>query len=227
MAAWNGPKYIKYVEWMDSRGNNETIIFTLVSAPGGEDSLEVSGGVHELFVVDRVVGASLDLEHRPAGLVDRVVVVAVRQSVLSVHHARPERHLIRRRVNIHRSSHETGCSQCTQTQTESAASRTVDQPLLLGLSTAEYRPEEAFKNRNSTCLVPVYIGDKPYLSISCHGIPWDRYRHRDGHPRRTSPFNLPRAGHARRSSPTCPPTCPTRVHFLARMSVRYARVYTC
>ena len=46
----------------------------------------------------------------------------------------------------------------------------------------------------------------------------------------TSPFSLPRAGHARRSSPTCPPTCPTRALFfariLARMSVRDARVYT-
>ena len=29
------------------------------------------------------------------------------------------------------------------------------------------------------------------------------------------------------SSPTCPPTCPTRALFLARMSVRDARVYTC
>ena len=49
------------------------------------------------------------------------------------------------------------------------------------------------------------------------------------------PFSLPqdyncpfvRAGHARGSSPTCPPTCPTRAIFLARMSVRDARVYTC
>jgi len=74
------------------------------------------------------------------------------------------------------------------------------------------------------------------------GIPWDRHghRHRHGHPRRlsredvgvsrctaTSSFSLPRAGHARRSSPTCPPTCPTRALFLAMMSVRDARVYTC
>ena len=50
----------------------------------------------------------------------------------------------------------------------------------------------------------------------------------------TSPFSLPRAGHARRSSPTCPPTCPTRELFelflamiLARMSVRDACMYTC
>jgi len=48
----------------------------------------------------------------------------------------------------------------------------------------------------------------------------------------TSPFSLPRAGHARRSSPTCPPTCPTRgalflARILERMSVRDARVYTC
>ena len=47
----------------------------------------------------------------------------------------------------------------------------------------------------------------------------------------TSPFSLPRAGHARRSSPTCLPTCPTRALFLARilarMSVGDARVYTC
>jgi len=47
----------------------------------------------------------------------------------------------------------------------------------------------------------------------------------------TFPFSLPRAGHARRSSPTCPPTCPTRSLFLARilarMSVRDACVYTC
>ena len=46
-----------------------------------------------------------------------------------------------------------------------------------------------------------------------------------------SPFCLLRPGHARRSSPTCPPTCPTRALFLAmivaRMSVRDARVYTC
>jgi len=35
----------------------------------------------------------------------------------------------------------------------------------------------------------------------------------------------PRAGHARRSSPACPPTC--HALFLARMSVRDARVYTC
>jgi len=33
----------------------------------------------------------------------------------------------------------------------------------------------------------------------------------------TSPFSLPRAGHARRSSPTCPPTRPTRTLFLARI----------
>jgi len=47
----------------------------------------------------------------------------------------------------------------------------------------------------------------------------------------TSPFSLPRAEHARRSSPTCPPTCPTRALFvariLARKSVGDARVYTC
>ena len=42
----------------------------------------------------------------------------------------------------------------------------------------------------------------------------------------TSLFSLPRAGHARRSSPTCPPTCPTRALFLARMSVGDVRVYT-
>ena len=46
----------------------------------------------------------------------------------------------------------------------------------------------------------------------------------------TSPFSLPRAGHARRSSPTCPPTYPTRALFLARilarMSVSDACVYT-
>ena len=36
----------------------------------------------------------------------------------------------------------------------------------------------------------------------------------------TSPFSLPRAGHARRSSPTCT----TRALFLARMSVRDARL---
>jgi len=75
------------------------------------------------------------------------------------------------------------------------------------------------------------------------GIPWDRHRHR--HPRRlpreaprslrapwrarksacpaTSPFSLPRAEHAQRSSPTCP----TRALFLTRMSIRDARVYTC
>jgi len=35
------------------------------------------------------------------------------------------------------------------------------------------------------------------------------------------------AGHAQGSSPTCPPTCPTRALFLARLSVRDARVYTC
>jgi len=48
-------------------------------------------------------------------------------------------------------------------------------------------------------------------------------------PRRatTSRFSLPRAGHARRSSQICPPTCPTRALFLARMSVGDARVYTC
>ena len=42
------------------------------------------------------------------------------------------------------------------------------------------------------------------------------------------PFSLPRAGkrHARGSSPTCPPTCPTPALFLARMSVTDARVYT-
>jgi len=39
----------------------------------------------------------------------------------------------------------------------------------------------------------------------------------------TSPFSLPRARHARRSSPTCP----TRALFLARMSVRDTRTYTC
>ena len=64
------------------------------------------------------------------------------------------------------------------------------------------------------------------------GIPLDRHRHgKVGLPRRalksacpaTSPLTLPRAGHARRSSPTCPPTCPTRALFLARMSVRDAR----
>jgi len=38
------------------------------------------------------------------------------------------------------------------------------------------------------------------------------------------PFSLPRAGHARRSSQTCPTR---RAIFLARMSVRDARVYTC
>ena len=47
----------------------------------------------------------------------------------------------------------------------------------------------------------------------------------------TSPFSLPRAGHARRFSPTCPPTCLTRAlllaTILARMSVRDARAYTC
>ena len=44
----------------------------------------------------------------------------------------------------------------------------------------------------------------------------------------TSPFSLPRAGQcARRSSPTCPPTCPIRALFLVRMSVGDARVYTC
>jgi len=45
--------------------------------------------------------------------------------------------------------------------------------------------------------------------------------------RGTHGISLPRAGHARRSSPTCPPTCPTITLFLARMSVRDARVYTC
>ena len=76
--------------------------------------------------------------------------------------------------------------------------------------------------------------------LATAGIPRDRHgrRHRHGHiladfrarivasmsacPA-TSPFSLPRAGHARRSSPTCP----TRALFLARMSVRNARVYTC
>ena len=43
-------------------------------------------------------------------------------------------------------------------------------------------------------------------------------------PPATSPFGLPRVWHARRSSPTCPPTCPTR---RATMSVRDVRVYTC
>jgi len=77
------------------------------------------------------------------------------------------------------------------------------------------------------------------------GIPrdWHGHRHRHGHPRRlpredrredvgvsaaTSPFSLPRAGHARWSSPTCP----TRraiflARILARMSVSDTRVYTC
>jgi len=43
----------------------------------------------------------------------------------------------------------------------------------------------------------------------------------------TSPFSLPRAGHARQSSPTCPPTRPTRALFLAKLSVRGARLRTC
>ena len=64
-----------------------------------------------------------------------------------------------------------------------------------------------------------------------------RHRHRHGHPRRlpredrrkdvdvSGGRRLPRsacharAGHARRCSPTCPPTCSTRALFLARMSV--------
>jgi len=41
---------------------------------------------------------------------------------------------------------------------------------------------------------------------------------------RRNNFVFPRAGRARRSSPTCPPT---RALFLVRMSVRDARVYTC
>ena len=43
----------------------------------------------------------------------------------------------------------------------------------------------------------------------------------------TFQFSLPRAGDARRSLSTCPPTCPTRTLLLAKMSVRDARVYTC
>ena len=78
------------------------------------------------------------------------------------------------------------------------------------------------------------------------GIPSDRHGHGHRHGHRadfrarivarmsaclaTSPFSLPRAGHARRSSPTFPPTCPTRALFLARilarMSVRNARACT-
>jgi len=40
------------------------------------------------------------------------------------------------------------------------------------------------------------------------------------------PFRLPRAWHARQSSPTCPLTRPTRALFLARLSVRDVRAYT-
>jgi len=49
--------------------------------------------------------------------------------------------------------------------------------------------------------------------------------------RKSSPFSLPRARHARQSSPTCPPTRPTRAlilaGILARLSDRDARVHTC
>ena len=43
----------------------------------------------------------------------------------------------------------------------------------------------------------------------------------------TSRFSLPRAGHARRSSPTCPTRALFLTRILARMSVSDTRVYTC
>ena len=43
----------------------------------------------------------------------------------------------------------------------------------------------------------------------------------------TSPFSLPRAGHARRSSPICPTRAIFLARILPRMSVKDARVYTC
>jgi len=50
-------------------------------------------------------------------------------------------------------------------------------------------------------------------------------------PAEVGTFSLPRAGHARQSSLTCPPTRPTRALFLARilerLSVMDARMHTC
>jgi len=63
---------------------------------------------------------------------------------------------------------------------------------------------------------------QPIVKLAFHDA--DGHRHRHGHPRRLPHQDRPRAGHARGSSPTCP----TRgAIFLARMSVRDARVYTC
>jgi len=75
------------------------------------------------------------------------------------------------------------------------------------------------------------------FSLPKAGIPRRRHghRHQHGHSRRlpredrredvgvSGDFAVQLAEHARGSSPTCP----TRAIFLARMSVRDARVYTC
>jgi len=79
------------------------------SWPGREHSLKVSGSKHELVVDGNTALCSLNLKNCPAGLIQRVVVVAICRAMRFIHYTRFVWYFACLGINIHRAFRKIRC----------------------------------------------------------------------------------------------------------------------